>query len=172
MKYPFEVYRMNVEGHEFWAAESKSLKGCVAQGDTCQEALDELELNETEWLSTAQEYGIEIPQIPFEKAEGYSGKFTVRVSSDVHQMAAERAKKLGISLNQYVNDAIVTMNTKEILSEGFKLGVESVKNGMRNALNNQTQISRASSFEPFGQVHPTRSNNIFYLNRGEGAKWN
>ena len=161
MKYPFEVYRMNVEGHEFWAAESKSLKGCVAQGDTCQEALEELELNEAEWLATAMEYGIEVPQIPFEKAEVYSGKFTVRVSPEVHHMAAERAKKLGISLNQYVNDAIVTLNTKEAFSEGFKLGMESAQLGGLRVATTQTQGSHFSSFETPGLVVSTKNNPIY-----------
>lgn len=114
MKYPFEVYRMKVNDHEFWAAESKALKGCVAQGDTCQEACDELEKNEEVWLETAAEFDIAIPEIPYEIEEQYSGKFTVRVSPFEHRKAAEQAKKLGISLNQYVNDAIVnyTAETK------------------------------------------------------------
>lgn len=40
----------------------------------------------------------------------YSGKFTVRVSPYVHKQASKLADQLGISLNQYINDAIVTQN--------------------------------------------------------------
>ncbi len=109
MKYPFSVYFTQVDEHQFWIAECKVLKGCVGQGDTIEEALNELEMNEEEWLKTAEEFEIPIPPIPIEE-QNYSGKFTVRLSPYVHQTAAELAKNQGISLNQYVNDAIVSQN--------------------------------------------------------------
>lgn len=111
MKYPFSVYFTQVEDHQFWVAECKALKGCVAQGETIEEAIAELELNEEEWLSTAVEYGIPIPEIVAEENVEYSGKFTVRVSPYVHKQASELAKQQGVSLNQYVNDAIVSQNS-------------------------------------------------------------
>ena len=111
MKYPFSVYQTKVEDHVFWIAECPALSGCVGQGETAEDAIKELELNEEEWLETAKEYGIDIPEIPCEQINLYSGKFTVRVAPHVHQVAAELARKQGISLNQYVNDAIVAQNS-------------------------------------------------------------
>ncbi len=111
MKYPFSVYQTKVEDHVFWIAEAPALNGCVGQGETAEDAVKELELNEEAWLETAKEYGIDIPEIPCEQINPYSGKFTVRVAPYVHQAAAELAKKQGISLNQYVNDAIVAQNS-------------------------------------------------------------
>lgn len=111
MKYPFSVYQTKVEDHVFWIAEIPALNGCVGQGETAEDAVKELELNEEAWLETAKEYGIDIPEIPCEQINPYSGKFTVRVAPYVHQAAAEMAKKQGISLNQYVNDAIVAQNS-------------------------------------------------------------
>ena len=61
MKYKFKLYPMQVENHQFWVAESKSLKGCVSQGETAEEAIQELAQNEKEWLIAAKEYGIPIP---------------------------------------------------------------------------------------------------------------
>lgn len=61
MKYEFEVYQMEVRGHLFWVAKSKSLKGCVGQGETSDEAISELEQNEIEWLKTAEQCGMSIP---------------------------------------------------------------------------------------------------------------
>ena len=58
MKYPFNVYQTKVEEHVFWIAEIPALNGCVGQGETADEALKELELNEETWLETAKEYGI------------------------------------------------------------------------------------------------------------------
>lgn len=110
MKNPYKVYKMKVEDHIFWVAESSCLKGCVGQGDTIEEAVSTLEENEEVWLETAEECGIDIPDIPIETDNDYSGKFTVRVSPYVHKMASIYAQKQRISLNQYVNDAIVAQN--------------------------------------------------------------
>ena len=61
MKYDYRVYKTKIENHEFWVAESKALIGCVAQVETEEEAIAELELNEIEWLKTAKEFDIETP---------------------------------------------------------------------------------------------------------------
>ena len=61
MKYEFEVYQMKVEDHLFWVAKSKILKGCVGQGETTAEAVNELEGNEFEWLETAKNVAFLFP---------------------------------------------------------------------------------------------------------------
>ena len=113
MKYGCNVYKTEVEGHVFWVAESKDLKGCVGQGETVEEALSELALNEEEWLDAAKEFELPIPEPSVENMSEYSGKFMTRVSPKVHKEAVEHAKKEGLSLNQYVNNAIVTMNASK-----------------------------------------------------------
>ena len=60
MIYPYRVYKTQVEDHQFWVAES-ILNGCVGQGDTQEEALEELEENEKAWIETAREFEIDIP---------------------------------------------------------------------------------------------------------------
>ena len=96
----------------FWAAESTCLKGCAGQGEDLEEAVRELEENETVWLEMAGKYDVEIPKVPIETINEYSGKFTVRVSPAAHQEAAFYAQKEGVSLNQYVSDAIVAQNAR------------------------------------------------------------
>ena len=112
MRYPYSVYQMQVEQHKFWVAKSLQLSGCVGQGDTAEEAVNELSENEAIWLETSKEVGIPIPAVQIEFPQEYSGKMTLRVSPSVHQKAAECAKKEGISLNQYINDAIVSKNSE------------------------------------------------------------
>lgn len=110
MIYPFRVYLKSDSCDPYWVAQSSCLKGCVGQGKTANKAIKELEANETEWISAAEIAGIDIPEVPITNAAQYSGKFTVRISPIEHCIAAENAKKENISLNQYVNDAIVSKN--------------------------------------------------------------
>lgn len=110
MKYEFEVYQMQVEEHLFWVAKSKVLKGCVGQGETSDEAIKELEENEVEWLNTAAECDILIPSITLRTDSAYSGKISLRFSPFMHETASDYARQQGISLNQYINDAIVFYN--------------------------------------------------------------
>ena len=93
MKYPFSVYQTEVEGHFFWIAKSLYLKGCVGQGDSQKEAMEELAENEKAWLETAAEVGLSIPDIPVEHVSNYSGKMTVRIAPSVHMQAARIAKQ-------------------------------------------------------------------------------
>ncbi len=118
MIYEANIYQMRVENHTFWVAESKSLKGCVGQGDTSDAAIKELEQNEKEWLETAKEFDIPIPPVSLRKEKAYSGKFSLRMSPYVHEKAADNASELGISLNQYINDALVEYN--ERVANSFK----------------------------------------------------
>lgn len=112
MLYPYTVKYYEANEHGFWIAKSLTLKGCVGQGDTDSQAIKELETNETEWLQTARELDIPIPERAPTALPKYSGKFTVRLSPATHADAAAFAKSQGISLTQYVSDAIVAQNAK------------------------------------------------------------
>ena len=110
IKYPFKVYQTEAEGHVFWIAKSSCLKGCVGQGDLQADAIAELEENEQAWLETAKEMDIPIPEVSVEHFEEYSGKMTLRIAPFVHMQAAQFAQREGISLNQYINNAVVSQN--------------------------------------------------------------
>lgn len=112
MKYDFITYQMEVEEHRFWVAESKTLKGCVGQGDDVSSAIQELEENEIAWLDAAKEFGIPIPPETVRTPESYSGKISLRISPFTHEESSILAKEQGISLNQYFNDAIVAYNER------------------------------------------------------------
>ncbi|MCC8126494.1 MAG: toxin-antitoxin system HicB family antitoxin [Clostridiales bacterium] len=112
MQYEFKVYQMQIENHLFWVAESCALKGCVGQGDTTNDAIRELADNEKEWLKTARQYDIPIPPVTVKKERQFSGKISLRISPFVHETAYNHSQELGISLNQYLNDAIVSYNTQ------------------------------------------------------------
>lgn len=67
MQYHFYTYKDEVEGHTFWVAKSAVLKGCVGQGDTPDDAINELAANEAAWLEEARKFGIAIPVTELEE---------------------------------------------------------------------------------------------------------
>lgn len=108
MKYPYSVSLVLDGDDKYWLAKSTCLNGCIGQGDSVDEAVQELGENEIAWLETAAEVGIEIPEVPVEVENSYSGKVALRMSPAIHKKAVKAAKREGISLNQFINDAIVT----------------------------------------------------------------
>lgn len=162
MKYPFIVYFTQVEDHSFWIAECKSLKGCVGQGETAEEAIEELKINQNEWLETAKEFNIPIPEVPVEIEAEYSGKFTVRVSPYVHRQAVELSKQQGISLNQYINDAIVSQNaalsTTGYIIPKVKEAISKLSMVMETSLTSKTR-QHYSATNPYDFKQP----NIFKI---------
>ena len=63
LKYPFVTYPSPEGG---WVAEVPSLPGCLAQGESVDEALTELEIVERLWLETAERTGVKPPRISVE----------------------------------------------------------------------------------------------------------
>lgn len=58
MKYPVVIYPANEGGY---VAEVPSLKGCLAQGETIDSCLSELETVIDLWLETAKKNKLKIP---------------------------------------------------------------------------------------------------------------
>ncbi len=62
-KYPFVIYPA-VEGG--YMAEVPSLRGCLAQGETLEETMEELYIVTELWLETAEEHGEKLPNVEYE----------------------------------------------------------------------------------------------------------
>jgi antitoxin HicB len=60
VKYPFVIYPASEGGY---VAEIAALKGCLAQGETLDDTLDELETVEKLWLESAVGAGLEVPTV-------------------------------------------------------------------------------------------------------------
>ncbi|MGI9035718.1 MAG: type II toxin-antitoxin system HicB family antitoxin [Pyrinomonadaceae bacterium] len=60
VKYPFVIYPAEEGGY---VAEVPALKGCLAQGETLQETLDELTTAAELWIETARNKGEKLPNI-------------------------------------------------------------------------------------------------------------
>lgn len=74
--------------------------GCFAQGETADEALNNLERAAESWLEAAVAQGREIrePIAMF----GHSGKVALRLPRSLHQQASEIAEIEQTSLNQFI----------------------------------------------------------------------
>ena len=59
-RYELIIYWSNDD--KAFIAEIPELPGCMADGRTCQEALDNVELIAREWVETAKELGRAIPE--------------------------------------------------------------------------------------------------------------
>lgn len=82
------------------------LPGCIAEGDTAEQALEQLESVAHSWMASATANGYPItPPIDY---EGASGKIALRISRRLHQLAAERAALEGVSLNQFIGNALAS----------------------------------------------------------------
>lgn len=87
-----------------FTAEILEFPGCIAQGDTAQEAYERLEEAAKAWIEAALELGQEIP--PPSLAHGYGGKVALRLPKSLHRQAAMAAERDGTSLNQFMVTAI------------------------------------------------------------------
>lgn len=98
LRYPIELVEAE-EGGYF--ARIPDLPGCIAQGETIDETLNNLEGAKRAWIEVRLEDGLEIPP-PHEVVDEYSGRFLLRVPKSLHRELATRAREEGTSLNQYV----------------------------------------------------------------------
>lgn len=120
MEYGFNVSMMEANGEKFWVAKSIDLKGCIGQGDSIDAAIKELRENEQVWIEIAKEEGEQLPEQTTKTLEDeyeYSGKISLRLSKRVHRDAAEQAKKDGVSLNRYIENAIVVYSTVDFTND-------------------------------------------------------
>ena len=60
MNYPIVIYPCEEGG---FTAEIPSLRGCLAQGETLEETLQELITVRDLWLETAQKHGQKLPDV-------------------------------------------------------------------------------------------------------------
>ncbi|MDI7277626.1 MAG: toxin-antitoxin system HicB family antitoxin [Anaerolineae bacterium] len=87
-----------------YTAEILEFPGCIAEGDTPQEAYANLESAAEAWIVAALSLGQDIPQ-PL-ASDGYAGKVALRLPRSLHRTASQMAKRDGTSLNQFLVAAI------------------------------------------------------------------
>lgn len=97
LQYPITIRPLTKEEGGGYLIEFPDLPGCIADGETMEEALLEAEDALKAWLATAQEFGDEIPEPSI--TSKYSGQWRIRLPKSLHASLALRAKLEGVSLN-------------------------------------------------------------------------
>jgi antitoxin HicB len=97
LSYPITIHIAPEGG---FVAEIEDLPGCLAQGETLDEAYNEIDIARRLWLETTYEDGQDIP-LPRDDHE-YCGKFILRVPKSLHRKLDLLAAREGTSLNQYL----------------------------------------------------------------------
>ncbi len=106
LKYPITLIPEAVG----YSVEIKDLLGCISQGDTLEEALTMLEDAKFAWVKVNLELGNLIPLPATQKK--FSGRFVVRLPSNLHQRLAEQAEQNNVSLNQMVATLLAEQSAK------------------------------------------------------------
>jgi antitoxin HicB len=78
------------------------LKGCMAYGETLEEAYEMLTEAKKLWIETALDEGWDVPEPSTKDEREYSGRFNVRLPRYLHRDLATLADAEGTSLNQLV----------------------------------------------------------------------
>lgn len=97
IEYPFMVRPLSEEDGGGYLVKFPDLPGCIADGETPEEAIREAQDALEAWLGTAREFGYHIP------APGSSdSKESHSFPSPLHFRLAERAEQEGISIHTLV----------------------------------------------------------------------
>lgn len=99
LKYAATIRPLSKEEGGGYLIEIPDLPGCMADGDTIEEAFEEAENAIESWIQTAKEFGDTIPDPSISKR--YSGQWRLRVPKSLHAALAIRAKQEGVSLNLF-----------------------------------------------------------------------
>lgn len=87
-----------------YVASIQEFPGCVAEGDTPEAAIQNLEKAAASWIEVALSNGYEIREpVNF---HGYSGKIALRIPRGLHKQVAELAELEECSINQLLVTAI------------------------------------------------------------------
>jgi len=87
-----------------FTAEIVEFPGCIAQGNTAEEAYESLEKVAKSWIEASLDLGQQVPSPMIE--ERYSGRFALRLPKSLHRQASMAADMEGISLNQFIVYAV------------------------------------------------------------------
>ncbi len=114
IEYPFEMKPLSQDEGGGWLIVFPDLAGCMSDGETPEEAIENGKDAIQCWLQACKEDGREIPSA----GESSSGKFMTRIPKSLHTRLISRAKQEGVSMNSLVSSFIAeSLGKKESTSK-------------------------------------------------------
>ncbi len=131
LKLPYKIEIVHIpedEGGGFMARLPQfGAMGIVGDGNTPEESLADLAVNQRDRFEQYLEKGLEIPE-PVAETDDYSGRFVLRIPKFLHRELAQSARKNGVSLNQYAC-TLLSMNFQfDRLNATLNFMTEEIKN--------------------------------------------
>lgn len=98
--YPFKIRHLSQDDGGGYLIEFPDLPGCISDGETIEETINNGHDAVICWLAAAKESGRSIPKPG--ALEQQSGKWVQRVPKSIHLELVEKAEEEGVSLNTLV----------------------------------------------------------------------
>lgn len=116
-----------------YVASIQEFPGCIAEGDTAEEAVKNLDEAAASWVEASLSTGYEIRDpISF---HGYSGKIALRIPRGLHKQVAELAALEECSINQLLGTAIAQyLGNKHVLREMTQAMLSEVRKTMSEGM--------------------------------------
>lgn len=99
LEYEIKIKRLSSDEGGGWFAEIPNLPGCMADGDSIEETVDNLNDARVAWIRTNMELGRVIPE---SDSDSYSGQLRLRMPKSLHRELSQKAKDENVSLNQLI----------------------------------------------------------------------
>ena len=96
LKYPFEIQMLDESEGGGYLITFPDLPGCMSDGETIEEAIENGKDAVNCWIQTAKEFDDPVPK---PGRGSLSGRFVQRVPKSLHTRLASRAKQEGVSMN-------------------------------------------------------------------------
>lgn len=94
------VHDADDEGNSGWVAEIEELPGCMSQGGSVEEAVDNLSDAMVAWISVALEDGTAVPEP--RALNSHSGRLLLRMPKGLHSALAAEASAEEVPLNGFI----------------------------------------------------------------------
>lgn len=103
--------------------------GCLAEGETAEEAVANVREAAIDWMEAAQRQGQTIPE-PTAVSNTYSGKIALRLPRSLHRKAVEIASAEGTSLNQFLVATVAEKIGRHETQVAFRESVDRIMSRM------------------------------------------
>ncbi|WP_429163070.1 toxin-antitoxin system HicB family antitoxin [Desulfitispora alkaliphila] len=99
LEYEIKLRKLLPEEGGGWFAEIPLLPGCMADGETIEEAVKNLNEAKASWIETNLEINRAVPE---PDSEVYSGQLRLRMPKSLHRDLSQKAKEENVSFNQFI----------------------------------------------------------------------